>query len=113
MDRSVVFEALDDETAAAILTATSDRARSASELTEVADASRSTVYRRLDWLVENGLVHEGYQLDREGNHHNVYRAAIERVEVELAHGEIECTVERREDAVDRFVRIWEDIRGES
>lgn len=112
VDRTI-FEALADETMAAILARTTERERSAEELADAVDASPSTVYRRIETLVDEGLLIERLQLDRDGNHYHVYRAAIERVEARLEDGTIEIHVERREDSVDRFVRLWEDIRGET
>lgn len=111
-DRTI-FEALADETMAAILAETTERERSAEELADAVDASPSTVYRRIETLVDEGFLTEQLQLDREGNHYHVYRAAIERVEARIEDGSIETRVERREDSVDRFVRVWEDIRGEA
>lgn len=110
-DRTI-FEALADDTMASILVYTTDQERSAEELAELVDSSRSTVYRRIDILVDEGLLTEQLQLDRQGNHYHVYRAAIRRVEARFEGEEIEIHVERREDGVDRFVRLWEDIRGE-
>lgn len=98
---------------AAILAETTERERSAEELADAVDASPSTVYRRIETLVDEGFLTEQLQLDREGNHYHVYRAAIERVEARIEDGSIETRVERREDSVDRFVRVWEDIRGEA
>lgn len=98
---------------AAILAHTTDHDRSADELADLVEASPSTVYRRIETLVDEELLIEQLQLDRRGNHYHVYRAAIERVEARLEDGTIETHVERREDGVDRFVRLWEDIRGET
>lgn len=109
----MIFEALADETMAAILTYTTERERSADDLADLVEASPSTVYRRIERLVAAGLLIERLQLDRQGNHYHVYRAAISRVEARLEDETIETHVERREDEVDRFVRLWEDIRGET
>lgn len=98
---------------AAILVETTERERSADELADLVEASPSTVYRRIETLVDEGLLTERLQLDRQGNHYHVYQAAIRRVEARLEDGTIETHVERREDGVDRFVRLWEDIRGET
>lgn len=110
-DRTL-FKALADDTMATILAHTTEHERSADELAELVEASPSTVYRRIETLVDEGLLIERLQLDRQGNHYHVYRAAIKRVEARLENGSIKTHVERREDSVDRFVRLWEDIRGE-
>lgn len=112
VDRTI-FEALADETTAAILAHATEVERSAEELAEIVEASPSTVYRRIETLVEDGLLTEQLQLDRQGDHYHVYRTAINRVEARLEDGSIKTHVEQREDGVDRFVRLWEDIRGET
>lgn len=108
----VLFRALEDPTSRAILTAITDRARSVTELTTMIDASSSTIYRRLHPLNEHGLVTEGLELDRQGHHRTVYRTAFEHVDVAVDDGDIEVRIEWREDAIDRFTRLWKDIRGE-
>ncbi len=85
---------------------------SASGLSEACDVSLATVYRRLETLVERGLLSESVELDADGNHRSVYEADLERVDVRLVDGEFEVSVTRREDAVDRFARMWNDMRKE-
>lgn len=97
---------------ATVLTRTTEQERSADELADLVDASESTVRRRIEHLVDEGLLIERLQLDRQGNHYHVYRAAIERVEARLENETIDVHVEHREDGVDRFVRLWEDMRGD-
>lgn len=108
-----IFEALADDTKATILAQTTEQHRSAEELAELVNASRSTVYRHIETLVDDELLTERLQLDRQGNHYHVYQAAITRVEARLANETIETRVEQREDGVDRFVRLWKDIRGDT
>lgn len=98
---------------AAILAHSTEHERSADELVEFVEASPSTVYRHIETLVDQGLLTERLQLDRQGNHYHVYQTAIKRVEARLEDETIETHIERREDGVDRFVRLWEDIRGET
>ncbi|WP_265111585.1 ArsR/SmtB family transcription factor [Halosolutus halophilus] len=112
MKDHIIFEALADEVAATILTHTTERERSADELAELVDASESTVRRRIERLVDAGLLIERLQLDRQGDHYHIYRTAIKRVEARLENETIDVHVEHREDGVDRFVRLWEDMRGD-
>lgn len=113
MDRTVLFEALADNVSAEILAKTTEEARTVAELSAMIDASESTIYRRLDRLLDHGLVEEGLEIDPDGNHRRTYRTAISHLDVEFHGGAIDLRVERREDEIDRFTRIWEDIRGES
>jgi biotin operon repressor len=79
---------------------------SASTLTETCDASRATIYRRIDDLLTEHL-----EIDADGNHYNVYETNLEHVDIHLVDGEFEIQVTRREDAADRLSRIWDELRG--
>lgn len=112
-DESEILALLHDEYARAILGATSERAMSASELSDSCDASRSTIYRRIDRLTECDLLEEQTQLDPDGHHRNVYASRLEEARVRFEDGdpvvEIERTEPVREDPADRFTRMWEDL----
>lgn len=81
-----VMDLLDDEYAQRILAALADRERPARELMDACDASRATVYRRLNRLEEHGLVEVGMELHRDGHHRKVFTSTLERATVELADG---------------------------
>lgn len=106
-----VLDLLGDEYVRAILTATSDEPMSAKAISETCDMSLPTVYRRVDDLLEWDLVVERTRIDHEGHHYTVYEPSVDRVTVEVAD-ELSTTVEYREDAIDRFTRVWTDIRGD-
>lgn len=102
-----VFALLDDECARAVLRATSQQAMSAPELVEACEASRATVYRRIDDLTDLGLLIESTEYDRGGNHRGVYAASLRRLSVELSDGEFTFSVE--EDPADRITDFWEEL----
>lgn len=112
MVRDALFTALADDTSRAILTHSSETDRSAEELAESIDASITTIYRRLEHLTEQDLLREAIRIDKAGNHRRVYRAAIRRIEIELADERIHTRVEWDEDMADRFTRLWEGLRGD-
>lgn len=112
MDRDSLFAALDDETSREILAQTSETERSAQELADVIDVSVTTIYRRLETLKNEGLVHEGIRIEKDGNHRRVYRATIKRIEVDINDERVTTRVEWDEDMADRFTRLWEGLRGE-
>ena len=71
-----------------------DEPRTARALTEASDLSESTVYRKLDALVDAGLVTERYALRGDGTHPRQFRLAVEDLRVELTGaGELTATVE--------------------
>lgn len=103
-----VFALLDDEYARAILRATTDRAMAAPDLVDALDASKPTVYRRIDRLQALDLLAEATELDGDGHHRSVYRARLDRIVVDF-DGEFEVRVERDAHPADRFTEMWEDL----
>lgn len=106
-----LFRLLDDEYARAILTKTSERPMSAQTLSTECDASLPTIYRRLKDLEEHDLVQKRTQPDPDGNHHAIYEAVIEHIEIEIRDGSLDVQVTEG-DAADRFTQVWEEMRGD-
>ena len=98
---------LDDDHVRVILLATSENPLSASELTEECDASRQTVYRRLERLQEAGLVDDQTRVRKDGHHDTVYTATLDRVSITLRDGAFEFELERTHaDAADELTNLW-------
>jgi predicted transcriptional regulator len=108
-DVQAVVGLLDDDYARAILEAASEEHLSAKELADAIDASLPTVYRRVDDLVDAGLLTEETELRADGNHYSVYATALERVELELNEGTFEMQLQRTTDVADRFTDMWERL----
>jgi predicted transcriptional regulator len=109
-----VLAVLDDEYAKDILVETYAEPRSARRLAELCDASRSTVYRRIERLQTHDLLETQQQIDPDGHHREVYAARLQRVTVELTDDGLDVTVDRaEEDAANRFTRLYEEFTGES
>lgn len=109
-DPDELLELLGDEHVRTILRATSAEPRSARELSELCDVARSTVYRRVDEMLDNDLVVEHTRIVTDGSHHSVYEHKVDRVAVDVGDGTLAASVEVRESAAGRFARMWEDIR---
>lgn len=109
-----ILALLDDEYVEAILAETYAEPRSVPRLAELCDASRSTIYRRVERLQRHDLVETRQQIDPDGHHREVYVASLERVAVELTDDGFTVTVDRAaEDAASRFTRLYEEFTGES
>lgn len=93
-----------------ILVETSRESMSAKELSEKCDVDVSTIYRRVDEMVEHDLLVERTQIEADGSHHSVYEPNIDHLDVDIDDGIIDVSVHVREDAAQRFSRIWSDIR---
>ncbi|MFP8957105.1 helix-turn-helix domain-containing protein [Natrialbaceae archaeon A-CW3] len=74
---------LGDECARTILIAASEGPRTAKELTEKADCSSATVYRRINNLLESELLAECIRFEKNGSHTTAYEATIDHLRVEI------------------------------
>jgi predicted transcriptional regulator len=106
---TTVVGLLDDEYARDILAVASERKCSAKELGKAIDASLPTVYRRVDDLVDAGLLVEESKLRSDGNHHSVYVTTLSRFELELSEGTFEMQLETKTDVADRFTDMFERL----
>lgn len=106
-DLATLVELLDDEHVRTMLAATSAEPLSASALSERCGVSTSAVYRRLDRLVDAGLLDERTRPRSDGHHDTVYVAVVERFELVVDDGDIDWTVDRTDrDVADELTRLW-------
>jgi len=105
-----LLELLGEKLVRQILAATSRKPLSVKELSEECDVARSTIYRRVEDMVAHDLLAERTQLETDGSHHSVYEANVDHLAVDIDDGTINVRVHAREDASQRFSRIWNDIR---
>lgn len=104
-----VFALLDDEYAREMLEATNHTPMSARQLATELDASRSTIYRRIEQLEVLNLLVESTEIDANGHHRSVYNARLNQITVELDEDEFSVQVDRREHPADQFTDMWEDL----
>lgn len=78
-DRGALLDALGDRRLRSILRVTADQAMTAAELSERLDIPLSTVYRKLDTLVETPLLERDYRLAADGKHPAQYRCPVQWV----------------------------------
>jgi DNA-binding HxlR family transcriptional regulator len=83
---SSFLELLEDQYTQRILSALSDGPQAARELVDRSDASRSTVYRRLNALQRHGLVVTDMELHKDGHHRKRFEATLVRATIELVDG---------------------------
>jgi predicted transcriptional regulator len=105
-----LLELLGQEHVRQILAATSEGSMSAKELSEECDVAPSTIYRRVEDMLASDLLLERTRIESDGSHHSVYEANVDHLDVDIDDGSIDVTVHAREDAAERFSRIWNDIR---
>ncbi|WP_435348317.1 helix-turn-helix domain-containing protein [Haloarchaeobius sp. HRN-SO-5] len=109
---SELFELLADEYARAILIATADRRMSAPMLADHIDAANSTVYDRIDRLLDAGLLDGRDRISDDGDHYTAYSARLEGMAARLtADGfTVETEVIDRDAQADRLTDLWEGLR---
>ncbi len=105
-----LLELLGRERVREILAATSRAPKSAKELSEECDVAPSTIYRRVEDMIARDLLVERTRIESDGSHHSVYEANIDHLDVDIDDGTIDVSIHVREDAAQRFSRIWNDIR---
>lgn len=103
-----VFTLLADEYARRILEVTNSTPMSARQLAEDLDASRSTVYRRIEQLEALDLLSESTEIDPDGHHRSLYRAHLDQITIEL-EDDFSVRVDRPSHPADTFTDMWEDI----
>lgn len=83
---------------------------SAKALSSECEVARSTIYRRVEDMLDSDLLVERTRIESDGSHHSVYEANVDHLDVDIEDGAIDVRVHVREDAAQRFSRIWSDIR---
>ena len=104
-DLETIAGFLEDETARTILAATSVEPMTVKDLTDHVEASKPTIYRRIERLEDHDLLDAHVQPDRAGHQENVYRATFDRLTVELDDGTYSYRLERTERMADRLARF--------
>ncbi len=112
-DMEAVLGALYDEDCRSILDELTEP-RTAQELLGRCEIPRSTLYRKLDRLVEATLLREGTEIREDGSHANRYEVDFESVIVTRdADAELGVEIERpAERADERLAEMWSEVRRE-
>ena len=105
-----ILSAMADEYSRKILTATIESPMSALELSKKYEIPITTVYRRIEELVEAGLiaaVKSGRTTD--GKWYDLYRSLLRRIDVSFEKGDVRIDVSVNEHVADKFTRMWASI----
>jgi predicted ArsR family transcriptional regulator len=96
MDRNEILASLGDEYSIEILRAT-HTPRSARELSELLDVPIATCYRRIEALVEAGLLaEEGRELSDRGRRSSVYRRTVDGIALTFEEGSVDLSTDDRD-----------------
>ena len=101
-DSSTLLSALGSKYSAEILCA-AGTPKSAQALSEDIEIPIATCYRRIEELVDAGLLEcEGRQLSDEGRRTNIYRRTLDEIEVNFSKGQPELARKRRTPAKNKL-----------
>lgn len=76
-----IFELLSDDRARSILLATYEQQRSVQDLAQICEGSLSSLYRRVNVMVDYNLLHEQRIVDPDGHHYNVYETQFRDIRI--------------------------------
>lgn len=109
-----VLRSLEDAKCRTILTRLGTP-KSATELCETCDMSRSTVYRKLELLREAALVREYTEVRRDGPNSTLYERDVTNISIGIDdNDEFELVVDRpKERPEDRIATFWSEMKRES
>jgi hypothetical protein len=102
-----ILTAIADEYSRKILMSTSDEALSALDLSKNSEIPITTVYRRIEDLVQAGLL-GAVRSDRttDGKWYDLYRSLLDRIDISFKDGSMQIEVEINYHVADRFTRMW-------
>jgi predicted transcriptional regulator len=107
-DSAAVLSALGSKYSAEILCA-AGTPKSAQTLSEDIEIPIATCYRRIEELVDAGLlICEGRQLSEEGRRTNIYRRTLDEIEIDFSDDVPEFSRKRRTEAKNRIQDQLED-----
>jgi predicted transcriptional regulator len=109
-DSAALLQVFADEYSRQILLAADEQPRTAKGLSQVCDASLTTVYRRLSTLQERGLVTVHSTVGSGGEHKQLFETSVEALHVRIADGDLELSVEGRDELADNFRSLWANFR---
>lgn len=107
---AAIASLLEDEYARSILRYTSEQPLSANDLLDRCDASKATMYRRIDRLQEHELIESYQEYDPAGHHYEVYAATLDQLSVNLDDGEFSVSLERTTDPADRMTDLFNELK---
>ena len=102
-----ILAAVADEYSRMILTRTKDEPVSALNLSKNYEIPITTVYRRVEELVQAGLlgaVKSGRTSD--GKWYELYRSLLSRIDISFKQGDIRVEVEVNDHIADKFTSMW-------
>jgi len=99
----------EDETARSILAETSSQPMTVNDLADRLDASKPTIYRRIERLEEYNLLTASIRPTEDRTQEKVFRATFDQLVINLEDGTYSYKLERTERMADRLTRFIEQL----
>ena len=99
-----------DDYSRTILLAADEQPRTAKALSDLCDASLTTIYRRLSTLQDHDLVAVHSTIGSGGEHKRLFETTVEAFHVEISDGDLELSVETRNELADNLTSLWGTLR---
>lgn len=106
-----VLNELGDPRTRKLLAIIDENSRSVKELAEELDASKATIYRRLEILEEHELVLRNVTVSADGNHYTVYESNFIRASITVEDEGFDVRVARKDEYPNRLTEIWDALRN--
>jgi len=106
-----VLDTIGDEIARRLLIAVRKEPQSAKGLAESCELSLPTVYRRIDALMDHGLVTERTVVADDGNHYKEYRCNFDSTVISLGDQQFDIEIHREENDRDSSAEPWDGFDG--
>ena len=103
------LDVLGDECARTILIGASERPLTAKELTALTDCSSATVYRRINTLLELGLLDERIRFDSDTKQKTAYETAVSYVGIGISADGIAVTTAKTDDSPGKILDTIEQL----
>ncbi len=108
-DEEIIFDQLANRYSRTILSLTSIKECSATQLSEELGIPPATVYRKLKLLESTGLIqHVKTIINLSGNEEKYYRCAIREASVRIHNGVLSVDFKKEEPA-DKIIRLWKRL----
>ncbi|MDL0122403.1 MULTISPECIES: ArsR/SmtB family transcription factor [Halobacteriales] len=107
---AALLELFADDYSREILLAADESPRTAKELSQRCDASLATIYRRISTLQEHGLIRVHSTIGSGGEHKQLFETTIETLQLVISDGELELSIETRDELADNFTTLWNNFR---
>ena len=105
----LIIELLADKNSRAIMSTTSIKECSASQLSEELGIPLATVYRKMRLLEEKGMIrHVKTIINLAGNEEKYYRCAIHEATVRFHEGVISVELKKEENS-EKIIRLWKRL----